>query len=655
MTIHPNRGRLTPSDIVELAGVAPSTVSNWRKRHEDFPQPVGGASGRPVFDEQEIRSWLNGRGIQIQTSRPAASLVTQLLDGLAEQMSPEAATLLIHQALAIRFLCEQGRADVEAFAQANTSESLGALAWLCAPEGTLTPQELTPKHVAESGVAMTVGTVASLDASDLIETSDTVLRRFTGGRARAGGEHGSLESRTTRILERSLWIQDTHETIYDPACGIGQLLLEVIERYTGVRRVVGAEINPWAATIARVRFLLRGIPAEIRTADSLADDPFPELLADVVLVEPPITGPKDRAFEWLNHAAKHLAPEGLGLVLTRKRALADSTNAEERRELVAAGIVQGVIELPGKLLQHTSSALALWMLRAPNLNPPPVGLLDGSGQSVPEDYVQAWVEDVDLNQPGELSITAPFVQVSVADLLSGTADLTPRHWVSAADRNPAEVIARYEHRKREFDERSTETDAEFSFDGLPRASAVTTLGALETEGVVEIHRGTVPATLNPLPEGVIDGHQLRHMATQLRVSGGSSMRHQVPADGGITQTGDVIVTFSESPEAAVEDHGPHLLTKDLFLIRTNTDTFDPHFLAMCAKAPWNARDQSGESKSQLIKEMEIPLLDLTSQRDWVRQVRELEQHEAQIRAAAEAALQLRHAALNVMGFGKGEA
>ena len=37
----PSKGRVTLSQIAELAGVGPSAVSNWRKRFDDFPAPVG--------------------------------------------------------------------------------------------------------------------------------------------------------------------------------------------------------------------------------------------------------------------------------------------------------------------------------------------------------------------------------------------------------------------------------------------------------------------------------------------------------------------------------------------------------------------------------------------------------------------------------------
>ena len=50
---------ISSSEVAELAGVAPSTVSNWRKRHDDFPEPAETTErGRDLFDLKEIERWL---------------------------------------------------------------------------------------------------------------------------------------------------------------------------------------------------------------------------------------------------------------------------------------------------------------------------------------------------------------------------------------------------------------------------------------------------------------------------------------------------------------------------------------------------------------------------------------------------------------------
>ena len=49
-------------DIARLAGVGRAAVSNWRRRHEDFPEPVGGTTSSPLFSLPEIAVWLRANG-----------------------------------------------------------------------------------------------------------------------------------------------------------------------------------------------------------------------------------------------------------------------------------------------------------------------------------------------------------------------------------------------------------------------------------------------------------------------------------------------------------------------------------------------------------------------------------------------------------------
>ncbi|MDI6097256.1 hypothetical protein QLQ12_01355 [Actinoplanes sp. NEAU-A12] len=65
---------LTAVEIARLADVGRAAVSNWRKRHADFPQPVGGSANSPTFSRREVEQWLaaNGRAISGQpASKPA--------------------------------------------------------------------------------------------------------------------------------------------------------------------------------------------------------------------------------------------------------------------------------------------------------------------------------------------------------------------------------------------------------------------------------------------------------------------------------------------------------------------------------------------------------------------------------------------------------
>ena len=58
----PDASVLTAADIARLAGVTRATVSNWRRRHPDFPQPSSGTDASPAYDRSEVEAWLAARG-----------------------------------------------------------------------------------------------------------------------------------------------------------------------------------------------------------------------------------------------------------------------------------------------------------------------------------------------------------------------------------------------------------------------------------------------------------------------------------------------------------------------------------------------------------------------------------------------------------------
>lgn len=50
------------SEIAAMVGMSRQAVSNWRKRHKDFPKPLAELEGGPVFHYKTIEQWLVKRG-----------------------------------------------------------------------------------------------------------------------------------------------------------------------------------------------------------------------------------------------------------------------------------------------------------------------------------------------------------------------------------------------------------------------------------------------------------------------------------------------------------------------------------------------------------------------------------------------------------------
>ncbi|MDT0609957.1 N-6 DNA methylase [Streptomyces lancefieldiae] len=57
-----NATEVTAAGIARLAGVGRAAVSNWRRRHTDFPKPVGGTETSPSFALAEVEDWLREHG-----------------------------------------------------------------------------------------------------------------------------------------------------------------------------------------------------------------------------------------------------------------------------------------------------------------------------------------------------------------------------------------------------------------------------------------------------------------------------------------------------------------------------------------------------------------------------------------------------------------
>ncbi|WP_406189671.1 N-6 DNA methylase [Streptomyces anulatus] len=57
-----NATEVTAAGIARLAGVGRAAVSNWRRRHADFPRPVGGTAASPSFALADVEQWLRDQG-----------------------------------------------------------------------------------------------------------------------------------------------------------------------------------------------------------------------------------------------------------------------------------------------------------------------------------------------------------------------------------------------------------------------------------------------------------------------------------------------------------------------------------------------------------------------------------------------------------------
>src|SRR5206468_1919831 len=123
--------------------------------------------------------------------------------------------------------------------------------------------------------------------SSATEVVAGLVERLIESAGRTGSEQVSTLRLATAIRH---FAGPTSGIVLDPACGIGSLLLAVGKGSDAA--LAGQEINPTAARLATSRAVLDGhSDVTIHIGDSLREDRWPALRADLVLCDPPVNAP----------------------------------------------------------------------------------------------------------------------------------------------------------------------------------------------------------------------------------------------------------------------------------------------------------------------------------------------------------------------------
>lgn len=162
-----------------------------------------------------------------------------------------------------------------------------------------------------------------------------------------------------------------------------------VEAHNGHRNdvsIFGQESNATTWRLAKMNLAIRGIDANLgrKWADTFHEDLHPGLKADFVLANPPFNdsdwgGDKLRTgerwqygvppagnanFAWVQQFFHHLAPHGYaGFVLANgSLSSQQSGEAEIRRKIVDADLVDCIVSFPGQLFFTTQIPVCLWFI-----------------------------------------------------------------------------------------------------------------------------------------------------------------------------------------------------------------------------------------------------------------------------------------------------
>ncbi|MBF6353617.1 N-6 DNA methylase [Nocardia higoensis] len=634
---------MTATEISKLVGVTRATVSNWRKRHEDFPKPVGGTEFRPVFDWNAVQAWLADRG-QDAADTPTLSLQTELRSSLS---SEDAQGLLAGLTPS-----ESGWVLSEAATTADVSDVLKTLARAAEVEGPRAALQVLADHAhggeQNVGLYRTPEPVATLMA-DLLEP---------------------LGAGLVRVL--------------DPACGGGSLLAAAAAR--GATELYGQDISETQAALARLAVPAEtGVDATIALGDSLHDDAFPDLAADAVLCSPlsgrdwgsdraHIDDPRwafglpartDSDFAWVQHALAHLRPGGLAVLLLPAFAASKASARRVRGSLLRAGVLRAVVNLPPRLPQllWTRLNLQIWILAKPDPDtavPDSVLLVDtavgelaqsGAGDAVDWPPVadtvrRVWAAFI-TGRSAEAEEPNVSTVVRVVDLLDEEVDLSPGPRVKLAI-DPGIVadeadtaLSRLRASIAELTHASESVGRVTGISGATWRTA--TMSDLASGGAARIVRA------QPSRSTASDGEEFRPAITGRDIVTDSPASGKVKVDSDSPtidiETGDILVpTVRGSRGHVFRIAGPEeaglALGPNVQLVRTDPQRLDPWFVAGFIGGLDDVASGGTTLIHSALQRTRIPLLPLAQQQRYGAAFRDVHQLRAALARAGAAVEQI---------------
>lgn len=385
---------LTAGEVAELAGVRASAVSNWRRRHPDFPAEI--EAGR--FRRRDVIEWLRNRGYVAAPSSStldSAQVLWAAMDLLRDAGLGEVGDELLIQLLVLRSYRHRAINPVGA-------ELVGVWNAVTGVQATLQQirrvvAETTSDEILVSAVMPNgrfdeaavdwdrlLGLFALLpEKTDWIQAAASVNERSTEPWRQYASSTGQA---LTALMLAAL--EPLQGKVLDPAAGASNVLAKIAHANpAGVTHLYGQEVMERSWRLGVLSLLLQPVPFTLRVGDTLAFDRFRGLLADRVAAEPPF-GVNVRSAElddnderwvferprgsgtksehlWVQHIVHHLAGGGLAAVAVPPSLVESGRPSDQRlvKGLIDADQVDMVIDLPPATLSGTDIRGVLLVLR----------------------------------------------------------------------------------------------------------------------------------------------------------------------------------------------------------------------------------------------------------------------------------------------------
>ncbi|MFE1203951.1 N-6 DNA methylase [Streptomyces sp. NPDC058762] len=657
---------MTAAGIARLAGVGRAAVSNWRRRHADFPKPVGGTETSPSFALAEVEAWLRAQGKLAEV--PPRERVWQQLAGHPE--GP--VTALVHTGCVLLLIHDRPTLWLDA--SAGSDERLAAML------PAALDQVLDARFGPAPGRAVTTPIGPRLLPSVPLLRGAAELAAGPGARKAYEfllGRHLDANPRQYTLTPGPLAglmaeLAGPARTVLDPACGTGTLLRAAVATTPSHgQELYGQDDDPALTALTTLRLAL-STDATVRIAagDSLRADALPGLRADAALCHPPFNernwGHDELAYDprweygfparteselaWVQHALARVRDGGTVVVLMPPAAASRRSGRRIRADLLRRGALRAVIALPVGAAPPYNIPLHLWVLRRPEKAPAqPEVLLADAGQfagegrggpdwrSVRDAVLDAWN---DFDRTGRLDDRPGLARcLPVIELLDDDVDLAPaRHLpppTAAGDTGRLTDVR--EHLDETLRLTARLTPAAPATGGAAPRWPLTTVGELARGGALTLRTGTH------------GGHARVPVLTDHDVLTGTGPTGTLPESDEepvLTRPGDVVVPVLGGGTVArvVDDTtAGAALGRNLVLLRPDPAALDPWFLAGFLRGTANHRQASSYASTATrldVRRLQLPRLPLDAQRGYGDRFRALDEFERALRLAGRLGEQL---------------
>ncbi|MEU5772512.1 N-6 DNA methylase [Streptomyces venezuelae] len=674
MTPRNDTTEVTAAGIARLAGVGRAAVSNWRRRHGDFPKPVGGTETSPSFALAQVEDWLRAQGKLVEV--PLRERLWQQLAG--HPAGP--VTALLHTGCGLLLL--RDRPTDWLAVSAVSDERMAQLLPDVLDEtvtmrfGVRRRRAVRIPAAAELLPSVPLLRAAAELASELgaKQTYEFLLGRQTDANPR---QYTLTPTGPAELMARIAGSAAPPGTVLDPACGTGALLRAVPPRPD--QYLYGQDSSPELAALTALRLALHS-DATVRTmaADTLRADAYDDRKAEAVLCHPPFNernwGHDELTYDarweygfparseselaWVQHALARLTDGGTAVLLMPPAAASRRSGRRIRADLLRRGALRAVIALPAGTAPPYNLPLHIWVLRKPGpaAKPAPelllvetAGVLAADGRdrqlwpAVQDAVLDAWEHVERHGTLDERPGTAR--SVPVLELLDDEVDLAPaRHLPPpAAAGGGAELLTVRqglgEALRRAADLAPPPADlAPADIEDIPRPP-LTTVGELARAGALTLHTGTGEG---PGGTPVLTDHDVLTGAapsgTAHESTGSAAGADDVEPVR--TAPGDVVVpVFGGGTAARVIDEATAgaALGRGLALLRPDPAALDPWFLAGFLRGTANHRQASSYASTSArldVRRLQLPRLPLAGQHAYGERFRRLAEFEDAVRRAA---------------------